>query len=196
MAINLRKVGEVADGSVTEVKLATGAVNLGTEKVTGQLPTEKLEDGAVIEGKLGDLSVGQDKLQDNAVSLSKAQDDLRLHTYVGDETEVSVSGITEEVVKEFRIPIKALISSPNKLRFLATLKTNDIAYEASFKVYVNEEGSPRGIATSSSITYELVDTEFDVSDLPLGRHWIKIVLVSNDAMGIAYNDNLDVMVIK
>jgi hypothetical protein len=52
MAINIRRVGEVADGSVTSTKLATGAVDLDTDKVTGQLPTEKLKDGAATEDKI------------------------------------------------------------------------------------------------------------------------------------------------
>jgi len=47
MAIYIRRVGEVADGSVTADKLADGAVDLDTTKVTGQLPTAKMKDGAV-----------------------------------------------------------------------------------------------------------------------------------------------------
>jgi len=98
MAINIRRVGEVADGSITSIKLATGAVNLDTDKVTGQLPTNKMKDGAVNEDKLASLAVSTAKLQDNVVTLAKADDDIRLNTFIGDETIVSCND--ETAIKE------------------------------------------------------------------------------------------------
>ena len=56
MAINLRKVGEVANGSVTASKLADGTTDLASDKVTGQAPSSKIADGAVVKAKLANLA--------------------------------------------------------------------------------------------------------------------------------------------
>ena len=103
MSVYIRRVGEVADGAVTNIKLATGAVDLDSDKVTGELPTGKLADGAVIESKIGNLEISTGKLKDQAVTLAKAQRALKIHHFTGDETEVSVTGLTETEKKTFKI---------------------------------------------------------------------------------------------
>jgi hypothetical protein len=196
MAINIRRVGEVADGSITSVKLADGAVDLGTDKVTGQCPSSKIEDGAIVEAKLNDLAVSTDKLKANAVTLAKADNDIKLNSFVGDETEVIVTGDTEVIVKEFTLPKKVLVFDSKKMRFMATLKTNDITYTATLNIYINSEVVPRLAISSNSLTYELLSGEFDISDIGNGKHLVKIGLVSDNALGITYNDLIDAMAIK
>ena len=129
MALNIRRVGEVADNSVTAEKIADGAVDLSTAKVTGELPTTKLANGAVNESKLADLAVATAKLQNNAVTLAKADDDVKVSNYVGDESEVSVTGITETSVKEFQFATDEGVQDPEKMRLLVTMKNSDAGSE-------------------------------------------------------------------
>lgn len=196
MSINIRKVGEVADGSVTAAKLADGAVDLSTAKVSGELPSGKLADGAVIESKLNDLAVSTAKLQNNAVTLAKADDDANLSHFVGDETEVFQTGTVEEIKKEFRFAKVAGQYSPKKIRAMATLKTTNALHQATLKIYFDSEGTARLTFNSSSETYELVSGEADVSDLTAGIHTCYIKLVSADGSEKAYNDFIDIMWVK
>ena len=195
MSLNIRKVGEVADGSVTADKLADNAVDLGTAKVTGELPETKLANSAVTEGKLADLAISTGKLKNNVVTLAKADDDIRLNTFIGDETEVSVTGIVEEVIKEFRFPVKSDKFSPKKVRFIGSLKSSS-GHTATLKLYLNAEETARSSVSSAETEYELVDSEFDISDLGNGHHTCKVILVSSDAAGIVYNDLVDVLLIR
>ena len=196
MALNIRRVGEVADNSVTASKLVDGAVDLGTAKVTGQAPATKIADSSITEAKLANLAVSTGKLQDNVITLAKAGDDIKLNTFTGDETEVSVTGITEEVKKEFQIPNVATKFVPKKLRLLASLKTSNVTHEASLKVYFNEEETPRATLTSTSLTYEFLNVDIDISNLSAGRHTAKIALVSADAAETASNDMIDAMLVR
>lgn len=195
MAINIRRVGEVADGSVTANKLADSAVDLGSDKVTGQVPSTKIQNGAIIEQKLADLAISTGKLKDNVVTLAKADDDMRLRSFVGDETIVSVTGTTESIEKELTIPKHAVKFGATKIRVLAGLYTSDAAFTASLKIYIDSEASARLELTSVSTTSELVAGEFDISDLAQGRHIIQAALVSSDVAGTAYNDLIDIMIV-
>ena len=195
MAINIRRVGEVADGSVTQSKLADGAVDLESDIVVGELPSSKIKNGAVVEEKLANLSISTDKLQDNVVTLAKANDDVRLKSFVGDETLVSVTGLTESIEKELTIPKDVVRFGASKIRVLAGLYSSDAAFTASLKVYIDSETTERLELTSNSETSELVSGEFDISDLGAGKHSVKISLVSSDVAGTAYNDLIDIMVV-
>ena len=199
MALYIRRVGEVADGSVTNVKLADNAVDLDSDKVTGQLPTEKLADGAVIEDKLAVLSVSTGKLKDQAVSLAKAQQALKIHHFVGDETEDSVVGITEVDSKIFKFPKASSNNkgiSPTRLHVNAELKTSAAAYQGTLKVYVDGEGTPRITLNTISETYEMVEGDADITDLSPGKHTVTTKLYSADALGTVYNDLIEVFLEK
>lgn len=196
MVVNIRKVGEVADNSVTASKLADGAVDLGSVKVTGQAPASKIADGAIIESKLNDLAISTQKLQDGAVALAKASDDVRLSHFVGDETEVFVNGTTEEDVKQFQFSKISGKYVQSKVRFFCTLKTTNVSFPAYLKVYFDSEVSPRISLSSSSLTYELLNAEVDVSDISDGIHTFVIKMAAGDNAEKAYNDYIEVAWIK
>jgi len=196
MAINIRKAGDLPDGSVTAAKLADSAVDLSSIKVTGQISSDQLADGAVLEQKLADLAISTAKLKDNVVTLAKASDDVKLNSFIGDETEVSVAGTTEQDVKEFNVPKVSGKFVPTKIRVLASLKTNDALYTATLKVYVNSDVTPILTLTSTSVTYELAAGEADISALADNqKHLIRVALVSDNVAGVAYNDSIDVMLV-
>lgn len=247
MSINIRRVGEVADGSVTEIKLANGAVSTGkladgavtnpkvndnAEVVVSKLNTNgadfddngnlkadvvdseeivssaigeseiaddsisdiKIKNSAIVEAKIADLAISTGKLKNNVVTLAKADDDVRVSHFVGDETEVENTGTDELDVKEFTFPKKSGYS-PVKLRFIGTLKTNDVLKTASLKIYFDEEAEARATYTSTSLSYEMIGSDMDISDLTAGKHKVIIKLVSDIADGVAYNDLIDALLI-
>ncbi len=206
MAIYIRRVGEVADGSVTADKIASGAieaskladnaVDLSTVKVTGELPTEKLANGAVVEEKLASLAVSTGKLKDQAVSLAKAQRALKIDHFIGDETEVSTLGTTEEDQKIFNLPKATLDTkgiSPVRLHVNAEMKVVDgTSPTGTMKVYIDAEESARITLNTTSGTYEMVEGEADISDLASGKHTIKLVLVTDQAPATVFNDLIEI----
>lgn len=195
MALNIRKVGEVADGSVTEVKLAPGAVT--TTKIADEAITDaKIADNAIIEQKIAALAISTGKLKDNVVTLAKADNDVKAVTFTGDETELSVTGVAEVAVKEFNFSRKGGVFEPKIVRVIMTLRTNDVSYTATGKIYINGEAEARATMESTSDTYELSSAEFDISDLDPGKHTVTLKLVSSDAAGVAYSDYLDILLVK
>lgn len=199
MSIHIRRVGEVADGAVDASKLADNAVDLNSAKVTGQLPSGKLADGAVIEEKLAALSISTGKLKDQAVSLAKAQQALKIHHFVGDETEVSVLGTTEVAIKDFKMPKSSSQNSgiqPTKLHVNAQMKTTNAAAQGTLKVYVDGEGTPRITLNTTSATYEMVEGVADISDLSNGAHEVVVKGVSADAAESVYNDLIEIFLEK
>ena len=196
MALFIRRVGEVADNSVTAAKLADGAVDLSTAKVGGELPSSKLEDGSVVEAKLASLAVSTAKLKDQAVTLAKAQQALRIHHFVGDETEVSTLGTTEEDQKVFRMPkatsdVKGI--QPVRLHVNAEMKvTGGTTPTGTLRIYLDGEGTPRITLNTTSGTYEMVEGDTDISDLSNGTHTIKATLASDEASATAFNDLIEI----
>lgn len=195
MSVYIRRVGEVADGAVTEIKIANNAVNLAGDKVTGQLPSGRLADGAVIEDKLASLSVSTDKLKDQSVTLAKAQQALKIHHFTGDETEVSVTGLTETEVKTFKITKSSSQITgiqPQKIHLNAEVKTSDVSHEGTLNIYIDAEGSPRLTVSTTSLTYEMQEDDADISDLTNGSHVVHVKMVSADAAETMYNDLIEI----
>lgn len=198
MAIFIRRVGEVADNSITPSKLADGAVDLSTDKVTGELPTIKLADGAATESKIADLAVSTLKLKDQAVSLAKAQRALKIHHFVGDETEISVTGLTETDIKFFKFPRPTSGEKgiqAEKLHINAEVKVTGVA-QGTLNVYVDGEGTPRITVTTTSNTFEMQEAETDISDLSSGKHAVRVTLVTDTAGETMTNDLIEIFLEK
>lgn len=203
MVINIRKVGEVADGSVTEAKLADGAVTnpkLADAAVYGDkvsadgITSIHLADDSVIESKIADDAVSTVKLADEAVTLEKASEAVRTDPFLGDETEVSTTGLTYISQKEFNFT-KSSVRDVKELYVLADMKSSNASYTATLGIFIDtvEEASLTSIATS----YELKQSSaIDISGLGNGKHKVEIKLKSSDNVGIAYNELLEVYQVK
>lgn len=181
--------GGIADGAITEAKIGAGAV---TETKLGdlQVSSGKLAAGAVVAGKIATGGVSaEDQLADGIVTPAKATAALKTALYVGDETEVEVSGITETQKKDFAIVKSAAMGIDiNTLKIIARIKTNDASYQATLNVYHDGGGVADLTLTSVATTYEEKSGSIDISGWAEGRHTIEVKLVSADAAGIAYNE--------
>ena len=77
---------------------------------------------------------------------------------------------------------------------MATLKSDDEANTASLAIDVDTVQELE--LTSTSISYEVVSGEIDVSGLANGKHSVDIKLKSSDVAGISSSDLVDVMIVK
>lgn len=175
MAIYIRRLGEIADGSITTAKLA---------------------DGAVIEQKLAGLAVSTSKLQNQAVTLAKAQQALKIHHFVGDETEVSTLGVTEEDQKLFKVPIATADDKgmhPSRIHVNAEMKVIDgVSPIGILKLYFNDEVTPRITLNTTNDSYEMQEGDADISDISPGAQNVKITLATDDASATVYNDLIEI----
>jgi hypothetical protein len=207
---------KLADNAVDASKIEDGAIDLSTAKVIGELPetkladnavTEtkianeavsniKLADGSVLESKIAALAISTGKLQDNVVTLAKSNDDIKVSSYVGGEEEQASTGDVEVGIIETGFIKVVGKYVPRLLRVFASLKTSDALKQASLKIYIDEEVDARITLNSTSIVYELLNAETNISDLGAGRHKITAKLVNAEADGISSNDYIDFYFVK
>ena len=203
MALNLRRVGEVADGSVTSAKLADGAVitvKLADDAVVtgkiapGAVGSTDLADDAVTSAKIADGAVGSTEIADDAVIGAKIASGVvdaelsskhKTSLVIGDDSEVSVTGVTPSIQKTLRF-VKASNLPGTTLITKTEMKSNNALYTATVRYKIDgvTVGSDE---TSVATTYELKEQEIDISAIANGRHLLDVELVSDDAAGISYN---------
>jgi len=154
-----------------------------------QIPvvTDGIEDGAITTAKLADTAVTTAKIADGAVTPAKASAELKSKMYMGDETEVSVTGTTETELKQFLFVQDGPMGTINSFYVQATLKSSSSTATASLKIYIDDETTPRLTLSTTSTDYALQTGYFDVSDLTSGIHTIHIKLASDTATETAYN---------
>ena len=185
MAINLRRPTEatIPDGSITGVKLANGAVDLTSDKVTGLLPNDKL-------GQIQDV----EKLKDNLITLGKCQDDVKVDPFVGGEVEQSTTGTDEYPIVETgfgKVPGKFV---PTKLRVVGSLKTSEGT--GYMKIYIDDEVSARITVETTETDYDFVNGESDITDLLNGRHKIVVKIYGSEVTSVVANDYIDILFVK
>lgn len=187
MGINLRKPSQaiIPEGSITEEKLAEGAVNLSSTKVTGELPNSKL-------GRIDDVA----KIKDNLLTLQKMTDDVKLGQFVGGEEEQSMTGTDEVALIETGFS-RSNVHLPMKIRVAASLKkVGDSVETASLKFYIDEEVAPRLVLNTASAVYELLTGEMDISDLSNGKHKLVMKGVASSVTTQCWNDYIDILNVK
>jgi hypothetical protein len=140
-------------------------------------------------------AVDTDQLRNNIVTLAKATNDLRLHQFVGEETEVYTTDTAWEAAKVASF-LKHPLSPLTDLRFFGSIKTAVEGATGFIGVFIDEEGSPRFEGATAEVAYNLVNGEFDVTDLSAGRHQLTVSLKAGVAGVTVSNDHMDVMYVK
>lgn len=157
---------------------------LGSEVVD----TDQIAAGAVTDAEVAaGANISKDKLGAAA----------RTALYHGDEVEVSVTGTSEDQVKDLAIIKDAANALEIKtLKIVARMKTSNAAAQASLNVYHDGGGAPDLTLTSTVIAYEEKSGTIDTSGWATGRHTIEVKLVSATPGETAYNELLELYAIQ
>jgi len=110
-----------------------------------------------------------------------------LVTLAVDETEAESSASTYQTVKQFYFS-KLSYPSWRKLKISLELKHSTGDSPAYASIWI--DGEQKLELNTSSTTYENLEGEIDVSDLPKGSHLLELKLKTHS--GIAYNRLLEV----
>jgi len=137
------------------------------------LTTEYIATGAITTDRLADESITTNKLADLAVTLSKLHAVSRTSHFIGDDTEVSTTSTDWEAVKRFRFT-KSSRFDWEHLWFVGQIKNSVSGSTTTLGIFINEETDPRGTISTTKGEYDLVDTDFDISDLPYGVHAVTL----------------------
>ena len=184
MAINLRRVGEVADGSVTVAKLADGAVTTAKLADTA-VTTGKIADDAIVTGKIAAGAVNTSDLADGAVTGAKAAGSLKTSFLVADDTYCNYTGTAYSDQKEFRF-VKDSGSLPSgevilKAEAMASVGNADVG------MFFNAESVPRITLTTVGTGFELLSGTAYIGDLADGIHTVTLNLRNVTGGGVAHN---------
>ncbi len=161
--LNIRKVGEVADGAVTSAKIADGAVT--TAKVVSDLKKHHY--------------VGDE--QDVFITGTTEKGIKRFLFIKNSSTFDFKTAIICATVKTSNV------SATATLKVYIDLPDNNI--NENYEIINNP--TPNLTLTSTSTTFEVKTGSIDISELNSGRHSVFISLVSTDAAQTAYNDLLE-----
>ena len=183
MPINLRRVGEVADGSVTTAKLANDAVTTAKLADTA-VTTGKIADDAIVTGKIAAGAVNTSDIADGAITGVKADGSIKTSYLVADDSTVSYTGTAYSNEKEMRF-VKKVSGIPGGevmvyAEVMASVGTSNVG------IFFNTETTPRIELSTVGTAFELLEGTAYIGDLADGRHTISMRLRNLDS-GIAYN---------
>jgi len=169
MAIYIRRIGEIPDGSITEQKLADLAVS-----------TQKLKDQAVSLAKA-----------QQALKIHHFTGDETEESVIGtSETDIKLFKIVKSSANT-----KGM--QPQRVHLNAEVKvTGASGAQGTLKLYVDDEVSPRITVNTTSDIYEMQEGDADFSDLANGSHDIRITGVTDNAGATVYNDLIEVFIEK
>lgn len=162
-----------------------------------QIPvvTAGIATGAVTTERIADFAIVEAKIADNAVTLPKAHAALRTSLYVGDETEVSVTGTTYVDIKAFQFTKE--LPGANGLSLVeliprAELRSDISGITATIGFFVDTETTPRLELSANTSGYTVVSTGFSVADLAVGTHTLTVKLKTGTGSVAVYNRMLEV----
>lgn len=190
MAFNIRRVGTVAPDSVGETELKDGAVSLSGDKVSGELPGERLEDNSVLGAKIKDLEINTNHIKNLAITAIKAQNDVKLKTYIGDESEV-YGTLNNPYEREFHF-VKSVNTEWSKLRVISSLKSSSSDGTAVLEIFINDDSTALIRFESNETDYKIFENDADISYLLYGKHKVTVKLYNYVSSFTAYSDFLDV----
>lgn len=149
----------------------------------------------VVTAGIATGAVTTERLADNAVTLPKAHAALRTTLYVGDETEVSVTGTTYVDIKTFQFTKAAPGANGLSLVELiprAELRSEISGVTATIAFFINTETTPRLELSANTSGYTAVSTGFSVADLGIGTHILTAKLKASTGTVLVFNRMLEV----
>jgi len=82
------------------------------------------------------------------------------------------------------------------MRFIGSLKVDTTGATGTLKVFINDEETSRATMNTTETDYELVNAEFDISDLSEGKQKVVIKMSCDVTGALAFNDLVDILLIK
>lgn len=193
MPINLRRVSELVDGSVTSAKLADGSVissKIGVAAViSGKIAADavgssEIAANAVTSSELADNAVTTLKLGDGAVTGVKADGSIKTSYLVADDTTISYTGTVYSSEKELRFVKKAIDIPGGEIMVyaeaMASVGTTNIG------IFFDAEITPRITLSTVGTGFELLEGTAYIGDLSNAAHSVNMRLRNLNA-GVAYN---------
>ncbi len=171
MPINFRSPGTIADGSITEAKLAPNSVS---------------------NAKIQDDAISTSKVQDDAISTDKVTANIGIQHFLGYETDLPVTGTTETSVGEFHFTKSSTATESWKsLGFAISLKSSDVGNIATFNIYIDAVLFTTD--STNQTTYQLKeDDAIDISALSNANHLVEVKLVNDQVAETATINKLDI----
>ncbi len=196
MPINLRGNATVADGSITEAKLAPNSVSAAKIQTDAVIDT-KIAANAVTNTKIAADAVTTTKIANDAVSIAKVSTEVATESFFGSEQTIENTGDTETSVADFNF-IKAADTTSNwqKLSYKIKLNTDNVANTAMFKIYVDTVLYGSGTTTISTTPVVLSEVDLDISALSAGSHHVELKLDNSDVAGISTLTQVDIYLAK
>ena|SRR3990167_8047960 len=192
MAINLRGTAVVADGSITEAKLANDSVSAAKIQTNAVIDT-KIAANAVTEAKIATDAVTTTKIAADAVSIDKVTDNIGIQHFLGHEVEFAHIGTVLTSIAEFNFTKKSVSNVENwkSIGWAVSLKSSNVLNTATVQLWI--DGVAYAQETSSSTTYEHFSSDnSDISALADGLHLVEIKLVNDTVGETATINKLDV----
>jgi len=176
--------------AVVKIRSARPAPHNHSEPDQIPVVTDGIADAAVTSAKLADAAVTTAKIADAAVTTDKVVTTLRQNIYVGDETEVSSTATSYELVKEFfitRDPTYGL--DPSELRWQVELK-NATTTGTTYAALLLDTTSTMGTTSVTGTDYSLWTGSTAVS-LTTGTHLVQLKIYTSDTSSTAYTRMLE-----
>ena len=191
MAINLRGTAVVADGSITEAKLANDSVSTAKIQTNAVIDT-KIATDAVTTTKIATDAVTTVKIAADAVSVDKVTNDLATEHFFGTEVPFVITGTTETSIGEFHFTKSPSATETwQSLGYNLALQSDIVSNNASVKIYIDTVLF--ATQTTNSITSVYFDQDsVNISSLTDDNHLVEIKLVNDTVGGIATLPNTDI----
>lgn len=177
MPINLRGVGQVADGSITEAKLANDAVT---------------------EAKIATNAVTETKIASDAVSANKLTADVASTHFLGYEGSLSHTGMTETSIADFHF-VKDTSTTGEawaSISFSAMIQSSSAGNDSQLRLRLDGTDFTSAITTNSTTPEKSSILLEDISFLSNGNHLLEVMADNSIAGGVTTVSQLEIYLSK
>lgn len=153
-------------------------------------------DGSITEAKLANNAVTTAKIAPDAVTTDKVTADLATQHFLGTETELVHTGVTETTVGEFHFQKS---SNPNEnwktIGWSGTKKSSVGTNTVDLNLYIDGNVTlSTGTTSTTYVTFE--DDGFNISALADGEHFVELKIANSQALESGYLGRFDIYLSK